>query len=303
MSKIVALVGSTASGKSDIALKAAKEHGAEILSCDSLLVYRGLNIGTAKPSNEELALVKHHGVDIVDLTYPYTAGDYVRCMRPILDRLIKENKHALIIGGTGFYLKGLVCGVWDAPPTHLEIRERLEKEANNELYARLLAVDPEYAQKIKAGDRYRVIRALEIIEVTGEPVSCALAKKQLLNPLPYPISIFGIKRTKMDLERRIVERTNFMFQKGLVAETKALLAQYSTPPRPFFCVGYNEVTRFLSGQMTLPECRERIVISTRQLAKKQMTFFKTFPSPILWHNLPSEEEELFRVIRATFNSS
>lgn len=302
---IVALVGPTASGKSDIALKLARETGAEILSCDSLLVYKGMTIGTAKPSDEELQMAPHHGIDIAEPNQAYTAGDYVRYARPIVDKLVDNRKPLLIVGGTGFYLKALLCGVWDAPPTQPELRERLESEVAHlpleerakALHDRLAKLDPDYATKVMVNDTYRVVRALEIIEVTGETVTASLAKRQLQNPLPYPFKIFGIKRGKTDLERRIVERTNAMFSRGLVNETRELLASFQPTPRPFECVGYYEVMQFLRGEMSLPECRERIVISTRQLAKKQMTFFKTFPAPIAWHELPAEEDALYQAAR------
>lgn len=299
---IVALVGPTASGKSDIALKLAREYGAEILSCDSLLVYKGMTIGTAKPTVEELASVPHHGIDIVEPNVAYTAGDYVRYARPIVDKAVENKTPLLIVGGTGFYLKGLLCGVWDAPPTQPEIRERLEAEVahlpeverSRALHDRLKKLDPEYAEKVKANDAYRVVRALEIIEVTGETVTASLAKRALLNPLPYPFKVLGIMRAKQELERRIIERTNKMLSLGLVNETKELLAAYQPTPRSFSCVGYYEVMQFLRGEMNIQEARERIVISTRQLAKKQMTFFKTFPAPIDWFALPNEEEALLK---------
>lgn len=291
---ILALVGPTASGKSDIALRLAREYGAEILSCDSLLVYKGMTIGTAKPSPEELAMVPHYGVDIVEPNAAYTAGDYVKYARPIVDKAVENRKPLLIVGGTGFYLKGLLCGVWDAPPTQPEIRERLKDEQAQTLHDRLAKLDPEYAEKVKVNDTYRVVRALEIIEVTGETVTASLAKRALLNPLPYPFKILGITRTKQELERRIIERTNKMFSQGLVNETKELLERFQPAPRAFSCVGYYEVMQFLRGEMTIQETRERIVISTRQLAKKQMTFFKTFPAPIEWFTLPNEEEALLK---------
>jgi len=292
VAKILALVGPTASGKSDIALELAQKYQAEILSCDSLLVYRDLNIGTAKPTKEERGDIPHHGIDLVNLDQQYTAADYVRYVRPIIDRLVKENKPILIVGGTGFYLKALLCGTWDAPPTQPELRITLEKEDPNELHARLTQLDPEYAPKVAANDKYRVVRALEIIQVTGETMTALLAKRELQNPLPYPYTVIGIRRPKPELERRIAARANAMFSHGLVNETKQLLERYKDAPRPMFCVGYNEVMQFLKGEMSLPECRERIAISTRQLAKKQMTFFRGMPVEIQWFDLPKQESEL-----------
>ncbi|MBI3543323.1 MAG: tRNA (adenosine(37)-N6)-dimethylallyltransferase MiaA [Deltaproteobacteria bacterium] len=317
--RLVAIVGSTASGKSDLAMRLARETGAEILSCDSLLVYKGLTIGTAKPSDDELAEVRHHGVDLVELDQPFTAGDYVRYARPIVDKAVAENRPLLIVGGTGFYLKALVCGTWDAPPTNPGIRAKIESEVASlapderakTLHARLVKLDPAYAAKLMVNDVYRVVRALEIIELSGEPVTSMLAKQCLQNPLPYEVPLLGIRRGSLDLDRRIVERTNAMFSKGLVGETKELLRHFAgkgaAVPRPFFCVGYKEVMEHLEGdpekRRTLPETRERIVIATRQLAKKQLTFFKgQFTVPIEWYDLPDRQDAIMARAREVLNA-
>lgn len=296
--KILAIVGSTACGKSDAALKLAEEFDAEILSCDSLLVYEDLNIGTAKPSSDELRRVKHHGINLVSAATPYNAGDFVRYAREVIDGLVQKKKKIIIAGGTGFYLKALICGTWDAPPTQPELRKEFETRDSQELFATLQEKDPDYAAKIQANDRYRVIRALEIIETTGMRLSEQLAHKKPQNPLPYETTILGITRKKPDLEKRIIERSDQMFAKGLVNETKMLLEKFSTVPKALECVGYYEVMQFLKGEMSLPECRERVVISTRQLAKKQMTFFKTFPQKIEWFEFPQQEEEFFNQARS-----
>lgn len=300
MSKLIALVGPTASGKSDLAFRLAQKLGASILSCDSLIVYREMNIGTAKPSQTELQTVPHYGIDIANLDQEFTAGDFVRYARPVIDQHMTSGKPLLIVGGTGFYLKALLCGVWDAPPSQPEIRERLEAEVAsltpedraNILYEKLNSKDAEYAARIERNDTYRVIRALEIIEASHKTVTEMLKARKLQNPLPYPFHIFGIKRNRQELEQRIIARTNQMFQHGLVNETKELLSRHPKPPRPLFCVGYREVIDFLEGKINVTECKERIVVSTRQLAKKQMTFFRGFPAAIDWFELPREAERL-----------
>ena len=308
--QIAALMGATASGKSDLAISIAERSGAHIISCDSLLVYKDLNIGTAKPTKEELAKVPHHGINLVNANESYTAGDYVKDIRPIIDDLYAKNIPILIVGGTGFYLKALLFGVWDAPPTQEEFRNKLEAEFEGfpaeqkaiSLHKRLMDKDPEYAVKVNANDVYRVIRALEIIEATGEPVSRRLTKKSLLNPLPYPVKVFGIKRNARDLERRIIERTNKMFAQGIVQETKDLLRTYPDAPKPLRSVGYSEVLDHFAEKTNITECRERVVISTRQLAKKQRTFFKTFPG-IEWFELPQEQENLENALLETISQS
>lgn len=307
--KILALVGPTASGKSDLALELAEQHKGVILSCDSLLVYKGLQIGTAKPSNEDLARVPHFGIDLVSVDEKFNAGDYVRYATAVIEDHVKKNTPIIIVGGTGFYLKALLCGVWDAPPTQPEFRDHLEAEIATwpkeermmTLYNRLVEKDPDYAGKVKPQDKYRVIRALEIMEITKQKLSETLKTQEMKNALPYNVPVLGIQRTKLEQERRIIERTNQMFSKGLVQETKDLIAQYnSTEYRPFQCVGYLEVLQHLEGKMTLPECRERVVISTRQLAKKQMTFFNTFPKEITWFTLPSQKDDITRCAEKHF---
>ncbi|HRK01738.1 MAG TPA: tRNA (adenosine(37)-N6)-dimethylallyltransferase MiaA, partial [Oligoflexia bacterium] len=230
MKTILCIVGPTASGKSELALRLAEEFDAEILSCDSLLVYKDLQIGTAKPTDDEMRRVPHHGVNLVDANENYNAGDYVRYARGIIDDAVARKKKIIIVGGTGFYLKALLCGTWDAPPTQPDLRAQFEPQDSQLLYAQLLEKDPSYAAKIQANDRYRVIRALEIIEVTGMRLSDQLAQKKPQNPLPYPSRILGIRRSKPDLEKRIIARTNDMFSRGLVNETKTLVERFSTSP-------------------------------------------------------------------------
>ncbi len=273
---LLAIVGPTASGKSEIAIEIAKKHDASILCCDSLLVYKNLNIGTAKFSMKELQGVLHFGVDLVDIDQSFTAGDYVRYAAPLIEQYVLENKNLIIVGGTGFYLKALLFGVWDAPPTQPKIRKELETKTSEELYKRLQSLDPAYAAKLMPQDQYRVIRALEIIETTKTPLSQILEKQNPMQ-LPYMVPVLGVDRAKIDLERRIIERTNKMFEKGLVQETKNLLNSNPQIPKSMFCVGYKQVVEFVQGKCTLQECHEKIVIATRQLAKKQKTFFKTFP--------------------------
>lgn len=287
-SRVVALIGPTASGKSEIAFKLARANpNLHILSCDSLLVYRHLEIGTAKPSPSELAEIPHHGINLVDLNQPFTAADYARYAQNVLKTVLaQESARVLIVGGTGFYLKALLFGVWDAPPTSIEFRHSLEKNTSESLHEKLKNLDPIYADKIKPNDRYRVIRALEVMEQSGRKMS-DVARAQLSNALPFSVPIFGIRRNKLELEQKIIDRTNAMFSRGLVQETKDLLKHHANNgiiPRALQCVGYKEVIDHLQGKLTIDECRQRVVISTRQLAKKQMTFFKSFPAPIEWYN-------------------
>lgn len=305
--RILALIGTTASGKSDFAIRLAQACNAAILSCDSLLVYQELNIGTAKPTPAEQELVRHFGMNLLTLKDVFNAGDFVRYAHPIIESALSQKQPLLIVGGTGFYLKALLCGIWALPPTNAEYRKVLEAQAQSvNLHAKLSALDPEYAQRIPPQDRYRVIRALEIIHQIQKPLSTFLKEQPLQGGLSTEIPIFGIQRNKGDLEQRIQKRTQQMFQQGFVQECKTILSALGYPneqsysnldlehlPRALSCVGYKEVIQCLRGDFSILECKEKIKISTRQLAKKQRTFFKTFPKPIQWFDFPLKEEECF----------
>lgn len=309
MSKIVAIIGTTASGKSDLAIKVAHQTNAHILSCDSLLIYNELNIGTAKPTEKEQEGIIHYGINIASIQSTYSVGDYVRYSQQKIKECVERNIPIIIVGGTGFYLKALLLGIWDAPPMDSQLRSELEKRTSEDLYAEISKKDPQYLSKIKIQDRYRLIRGLEIMIQTGKTLTEINEITRLKNALPYPVKVYNIERDQRDLERRILERTNKMFELGLVNETKNLLTdligtvdldsnfeENPNIPRALHCVGYYEVMQFLAGKLTLPECRERIAISTRQLAKKQRTFFKGLEIPFESYIFPSQKEELERVL-------
>ncbi len=309
MSKIVALIGTTASGKSDLAIKVAHQTGAHILSCDSLLIYKDLNIGTAKPTDKEQEGIPHYGINLTAIRDAYSVGDYVRYSQKTIKECVEKNIPLIIVGGTGFYLKALLLGIWDVPPMDSTLRAELEKRTSEDLFEELSKKDPQYIDKIKIQDRYRLIRGLEIMIQTGKTLTEINEITRLKNALPYPVTVYNIEREQRDLERRIIERTNKMFEQGLINETKNLLSnligsvelvsdfeENPNIPRALHCVGYYEVMQFLAGKLTLPECRERIVISTRQLAKKQRTFFKGMGIPFESFKFPSQQEELERLL-------
>ncbi len=308
---ILALVGPTASGKSDFAFELAKRYQACIVNCDSLLIYKNLNIGTAKPSTEEQQIIDHFMLDLIAPNETYNVADYCRQAKKIIEREV-ERRPVIIVGGTGFYLKALLCGVWKAPPTNPQLRQELDEryklepssERNQKLHQRLQSLDPNYAAKIHPNDYYRVVRGIEIVETTGLPVEQSTKDLDTSVRLDLDVSIIGIDRTKLDIEKRITQRTNAMFAQGLVAESKDIIQNLNVDlenvPKSLQSVGYAEVITFLKGKTTITECRERVVISTRQLVKKQRTFFNTFPKPIQWFELPKNETELEDFVSSFF---
>jgi tRNA dimethylallyltransferase len=279
--RVAILTGTTASGKTSAALTFARKHpDLEIINADSLLVFRGFNIGTAKPTATELAEIPHHLVDIRDPHEVYTAGDFVRdCDHALLD-IHGRGKRALIVGGTGFYLKAMLYGLWDAPRPPAEMRRKLEARSNQELYDELYAVDEEAALRISRNDRYRLIRAAEAIATTGKTPS-QLEAEAAVRPAVPGLSLFVTDRAVDELKDRIALRTEKMLEAGFLEEVADLLKRYPGV-RPFDSVGYAEAVAYLEGRA--PEGRKllpgiaglksEITLATHQLAKRQRTFLK-----------------------------
>ncbi|MBS1960807.1 MAG: tRNA (adenosine(37)-N6)-dimethylallyltransferase MiaA [Bdellovibrionales bacterium] len=279
--RVAILTGTTASGKTAAALEFCRRHREiEIVNADSLLVFRGFDIGTAKPSVEELAEIPHHLIDIRDPDELYTAGDFVRDCEAALADVHSRGKRALIVGGTGFYLKAMLYGLWDAPKAPPELRKKLESRSNQELYDELFAVDEEAALRITRNDRYRLIRAAETMATTGKTPT-ALEAEASARPAIKGLSLFVTDREPEALKARIAARTDAMIAAGFLDEVSRLLKEFPGV-RPFDSVGYAEAVAYLEGRP--PEGRrvaegiaglkDEIRLATHQLAKRQRTFFK-----------------------------
>lgn len=277
--KIPIITGTTASGKTGLALDLAAEMSrvgarVEILNADSLLVYRGLDIGTAKPTTDELKRFKHHLVDIRNPDEAYTAGDFVRDVNQILEN-DDGSTCFLIVGGTGFYLKALIFGIWDGPKADPVLRERLETRTSESLHAELSKKDPKAAAKISPADRYRLVRALEIIELSGKTPS-ELEASQNKEPDPR-FDLIILDRENPELFDRIEKRTKQMLDAGLIEETRSVLDRYGDCA-PLGSVGYAQTVDHIRG--IAPEGRkattlaDEICLATRQLVKRQRTWFK-----------------------------
>ena len=274
------LTGPTAAGKTSYALELADRFELEIINADSLLVYRGFDIGTAKPSLSELSRVPHHLIDIREPEESYTAAEFVRDVERILQELHSQNRRALIVGGTPFYLKALTFGLWDAPPTNLEFRKSVEDASSSDLFEQLESLDPAHALKIGPADRYRIIRALEILQFSGKKPSELEAQAKTRAPDPrFPLWV--LDRDPAELESRIHQRTQTMLEQGLIDEVR-LLREEHPAARALSSVGYAQVVDYLenrppSGRKLrpgIPGLSDEIELATRQLVKAQRTFFK-----------------------------
>ena len=270
------LAGPTAVGKSEIALLLAEKIGGEIISVDSMQVYRGLDIGTAKPSPEERARVRHHLIDVIDLTEPFDAAQFLRLANAAVTEIQSRGHTPIFCGGTGLYFKAFLEGLGDTPPADEKLRTELESAPLSELLAELAEKDPPTYEKIDRQNPRRVIRAIEVIRLTGKKFSEQRAEWNLgATTLPGATHIIGFSRDSADLHARINSRVDTMFARGLVEETRRLLQQGLAQNKTAMqALGYRQVVEHLRGEHSLPETIELVKIKTRQFAKRQMTWFK-----------------------------
>ena len=277
-SPVVAVVGPTAAGKSALALALARERGGEIVCCDSLQVYRGLDIGSAKATAEERAAVPHHLLDVVDPDQTFSAAEYSRQGRTALKDIAARGRLPVIAGGTGLYLRALLHGLFEGPSRNDELRSRLERIAERQgdarLHRMLAGVDPEAAARIAARDRVRVIRALEVYRSTRRPITeHHRAGSDALRG--HAVFIVGLDPPREALRAAVERRTDEMLARGLLAEVETLLARgYGPELRPMRAIGYRQAVAVVRGEMAEAAARRAIVAETMKYAKRQMTWFR-----------------------------
>lgn len=274
------VLGPTASGKTALSLKVAKEFRGEIVNCDSVAVYREFNIGTAKPSVAERALAPHYLIDCVDPTTSYTAGEYSRDARAILREIQKRGHVPIVAGGTGLYLRALLEGLFAGPQRSEELRERLRERASERggayLHRVLSKVDPAAATKIHSNDTPKVIRAIEVCVTTRQKMTDLWKQK------PDPLRDFRILRIGLNPDRdalysRINNRAEKMFAEGLIEETRMLFAKYGESARPLTSLGYKQAMQVLRREMDAAQALAAAQQAHRNYAKRQITWFRREP--------------------------
>jgi tRNA dimethylallyltransferase len=270
------LAGPTAVGKSEVALALAERLGGEIVSVDSMQVYRGLDIGTAKPTPEERRRVPHHLIDFVDLNESFDAAQFVRLAQAAVAGIQSRGRVPILCGGTGLYFKAFLDGLGEAPPADAALRAELEQAPLAGLLAELERSDPVTFQRIDRCNPRRVIRAVEVVRLTGKPFSAQRASwpaaKAELDPNG---SIWLMLRDSHDLLARINARVDLMFRSGLVAEVQALMPQgLELNKTALQAIGYRQVVEHLRGERSLAETIELVKVRTRQFAKRQLTWFR-----------------------------
>jgi tRNA dimethylallyltransferase len=290
-----ALVGCTATGKTAVGLSVAERVGAEIVSMDSMLVYRGLDLGTAKPGPEERARVPHHLLDVADPDERYDVQRYLRDVREALRGIEARGRLALFVGGTGFYLKALTHGVFEGPPVDRALREQLEARAAEEgreaLHAALTALDPASAARLHPNDVRRVVRALEVLEQTGRPLSAW--QREWKEREGRPRRIVGLACPIEELELRIAARTEAMLDAGWREEAAGVRARTGLGPSARQALGYAEVLAYADGEIDRAECARLVTLRTRQLARRQATWWRHF-TEIEWIDAPRDEPDVTR---------
>ena len=284
---IIVIVGPTAAGKSALAIYLAKLFDTEIISADSMQIYRGMDIGTAKPSREEMEAVPHHMISIVDPDASFSAGEYVALARPIIDSLQERGKIPIVAGGTGLYIRALVDGLCEAPKADRSLRKRLlseeEKYGKGYLYRRLCEVDPVSAGRIKPNDTVRIMRTLEVYEAGGIPLS-EIQEAHSFNDRMYHPVIVGLSMDRKELYKRIEERVDRMVEMGLEAEVRRLMDVSSGPIPPMHGLGYKQFADYIKGTHSLEETIYRLKRDTRRYAKRQITWFRR-DGRIRWYSV------------------
>jgi tRNA dimethylallyltransferase len=279
--KAYALLGPTASGKSALALRLAERRPIEIVSVDSAQVYRGMDIGTAKPGSAERARVPHHLIDVVNPNERYSAGQFRQDAIRVVTDILGRNKVPLLVGGTMLYYRSLVTGLDELPqadaPTRTSIAEEAKRRGWPALHAELSKVDPEAARRIMPNDAQRIQRALEVFRLAGKPISSL--QRGAAGALPFSIQGCALIPERGELHRRIEQRFDAMLRDGLVDELRSLRSRFDlNPDMPSMrAVGYRQVWSFLEGDIDESELRAQAIAATRQLAKRQITWLRSFP--------------------------
>jgi tRNA dimethylallyltransferase len=289
---VVALVGPTAVGKSAVGLRVAQALGTEVLAADSRQVYRGMDIGTDKPTPEERRAVPHRLIDLVDPDQPFNVGLYRQHAADEIARLHRQGKLPLVVGGTGLYVRGLLRGLCEGPPADWTMRARLEEEARSQgaesLYLKLADVDPVAAQRLHPHDQVKIIRALEVHAYMSRTISGIHGAHRFADS-PYAALMIGLLRERGELYRRIEERVDGMLARGLREETHRLLDRgYRPHLSAMRGVGYKQMAGYLLGDHDYEEAVRLLKRDTRRYAKRQLTWFRAEPA-IHWVTITSEE--------------
>ncbi|PIV21256.1 MAG: tRNA (adenosine(37)-N6)-dimethylallyltransferase MiaA [Deltaproteobacteria bacterium CG03_land_8_20_14_0_80_45_14] len=299
--RVVIVLGPTGVGKSKLAIEWAEELGGEIISADSMQVYRYMDIGTAKPTLDDQKRVQHHLIDLVPPDQPFHAALYRTLGRKTIDQLYENKTPIWVVGGTGLYIKTLIQGLFASPKIDPQVRESLKQEAKEKgadaLYERLKKVDPKTAFHLHPNDLFRIIRALEVFDSTGAPISF-YREQHRFGEKPYLTLKVGLEINRDRLYRRIEERVDQMLEKGFLQEVERLMEMgYGPALKPMQSLGYKQMVQFLLKEIGWDEAVRQMKRDTRHYAKRQLTWFKA-DSEIHWWDESIDREEIFLEIKS-----
>lgn len=288
---MVLILGVTASGKGPLAFSLAESLGAEIISVDSMKVYRRMDIGTGKPPKEAREQLRYHLIDVVEPSDAFSVGTFLELGNDAVEQIKRRKRPVIAVGGTALYIKALLYGLFEGPGTDEQIRAQLRARAEtegDELYRELAKIDPAAAERISPNDTKRIIRALEVYQISGKPISSLQKQFNAEEPL-QDWTIIGLRREKTEENMRINARVKRMIGAGLVDEVKSLLGESKPLGQQSRCaIGYAEIIDYLCGRITLKEAIELIKKNTRRFAKSQRTWFRSFNN-VNWLDIEPEE--------------
>ena len=294
---ILCIVGPTASGKTGLSISIAKEFNAEIISCDSMQIYKYMDIGTAKPTKEEMDGVVHHLIDIIEPSQEFSLAQYVSLAKEKIQEITARNKRVILVGGTGLYYSSLIDNVSLSPiESDKELRDNFEKEydekGGSEMLFRLKEFDPVLAEKLHENDKTRIVRAFEVFKKTGVALS-EHQRLSRLSPSPFSACVIGLNFSDRDLlYSRIDKRVDLMFESGLIEEAKKMFSKQlsSTASQ---AIAYKELFPYFKNEKDLDECKEFLKMQSRRYAKRQLTWFRR-DKKINWINIDCENDILFK---------
>ena len=294
--KVIVICGPTASGKTALSIELAKKVNGEIVSCDSMQIYKDMNIGTAKPTKEEMQGIKHYLLDFVLPNKRYSVAEYKKDAESAIEEIIKKGKTPIVVGGTGLYIDALIYEI-EYPQIEfdekyrLKLEKKVEQEGLDELYEQAKQIDEQAIQKISPNDKKRILRILEIYHSTGKNKTEIEAISRQ-NEIKYNYIVFAINMDREKLYERINKRVDFMIEKGLVQEVKSLLEKYDQFPTAMQGLGYKEVKEYLQNQITKEEMINKIKQESRRYAKRQITWFKKNKQTIWINGLENIDDNI-----------
>lgn len=302
--KVIVICGPTASGKTDLSIELAKNIDGEIVSADSMQIYKDMNIGSAKPTKEEMKGIKHYLLDFIPPNKRYSVADYKKDALEAIQNILKKGKNPIIVGGTGLYIDSLIYNI-EYPELKIDetYREKLEnivkKEGLEVLYKQACSIDSLAMERISPNDKKRILRVLEIYHLTGKTKTQQEIESRKKD-IPYDYFVFALNMDREILYNRINKRVDKMIEQGLINEVKTIKEKYKSFPTAMQGLGYKEIVEYLDGKLTKQESIEKIKLETRRYAKRQLTWFRKNKQTV-WLNALNERKENIKIILEGIN--